>query len=376
MATLLEAPAGLKGLIVAETSIGEVRGAEGYYHYRGHPALELATTWSFEEVWGLLIEADPSADLSGGYRQLDADTAADIGLVARRSADLGSAVRAGMAIFGAARGFRATTVAAAEERRRNAIEVAAAMPTIVALVWAAREGLEVPEPDPNASHAADYLRMVTGATPSADLVAALEAYLIATLDHGFNASTFTARVITSTGADVASAVVGAMGALAGPLHGGAPSFVLDMLDEIGDPGNAAAWVDGALGSGAKIMGFGHAVYREVDPRSALLQGIAARIGGERLDQAAAIETVILGALRAAKPGATIATNVEYWAAVVLEACGIPRPLFTSTFSVSRVVGWTAHILEQAANNKIMRPSSRYVGELPAIVDVPPLVRKR
>ena len=364
MTALLKAPAGLKGLIVAETTIGEVRGAEGFYHYRGRSALELATTESFEAVWALLIEVDEAA-LDGAHRRLDDETATEIAELARCSADLGAAVRAGVAILGAARGYRPTTVAGPEERKRNAIEVAAALPTIVALVWSAREGLPTPGPDVGRGHCEDYLRMVTGSAPSPESTAALEAYLIATLDHGFNASTFAARVITSTGADVASAVVGGLGALSGPLHGGAPSFVLDMLDDIGDPENAAAWVARALESGDKIMGFGHAVYEEIDPRSALLQGIAARIGGPRVEQAAAVETVILDGLRAAKPNATIATNVEFWAAVVLEACRIPRPLFTATFSVSRVVGWTAHILEQAANNKIMRPSSRYVGTPPA-----------
>jgi citrate synthase len=364
MNTLLEAPAGLKGLIVAETSIGEVRGAEGFYHYRGRSALELATEASFEQVWGLLVEADPRSDLSGERRLLEPAVASQIGSVAVLSADLGAAVRAGVAVLGAARGYRATTLAGAAERQRNAIEIAAALPTIVATVWAAREGLAEPVPDPTLGHAADYLRMITGAVPTQEAAGALEAYLIATLDHGFNASTFTARVVTSTGADVASAVVSGLAALSGPLHGGAPSFVLDMLDEIGDPANAAAWTSAALEAGDKIMGFGHAVYEEVDPRSALLEGIAAQFGGPRVEQAAAVETVVLSSLRAAKPSATIATNVEYWAAVVLEACGVPRPLFTSTFAVSRVVGWTAHILEQAANNKIMRPSSRYVGPIP------------
>lgn len=365
MTDLLEAPAGLKGLVVAETSIGEVRGAEGFYHYRGRSALELAASESFESVWGLLVEADPVTELDGTHRQLGPGTAAQIADVAKQSSDLGAAVRAGMGVLAAARGYRPTTLAGPDERKRDAIEVAAAMPTIVAVAWAAREGLPIPVPDPGLGHCEDYLRMITGERPSPEAVAALEPYLIATLDHGFNASTFTARVITSTGADVASAVVGGLAALSGPLHGGAPSFVLDMLDEIGDPANAADWVAQALADDAKIMGFGHAVYHEVDPRSKLLQGIAAQIGGPRADQAAAIETVILDSLRAAKPNATIATNVEYWAAVVLEACQVPRPLFTSTFSVSRVVGWTAHILEQAANNKIMRPSSRYVGPLPS-----------
>lgn len=364
MTALLEAPAGLKGLIVAETSIGEVRGAEGYYHYRGRSALELAASESFEAVWGLLIGADP-AELGGSHRQLDPDTATAILDIGRRAPDLGAAVRAGVGLLGAARTFRPSTVADAEERKRDAIEVASALPTIVALVWAAREGHDEPSPDPALGHVEDYLRMITGSSPSVEAVSALQSYLIATLDHGFNASTFTARVITSTGADVAAAVVGGLDALSGPLHGGAPSFVLDMLDEIGDPANAAAWVQQALAGGDKVMGFGHAVYEDVDPRSALLQGIAARIGGPRVEQAAAVETVILEALRAAKPNATIATNVEFWAAVVLEACAIPRQLFTPTFAVSRVVGWTAHILEQATANKIMRPSSRYVGAQPS-----------
>jgi len=220
-------------------------------------------------------------------------------------------------------------------------------------------------PDPGLGHAADFVRMVTGACPSPELIRAVEPYLLLTIDHGFNASTFTARVVTSTGAGVASAMTAAVGALSGPLHGGAPSRVLDMLADIGEPTSTEAWAEARLAAGDKIMGFGHAVYRADDPRSDLLKEVAIGIGGELVERAIEIEGRMLSVLRAWRPGAVIVTNVEYYAAIVLHLAGLPQELFTPTFTTSRVVGWAAHILEQAADNKIMRPKARYVGPEPA-----------
>ncbi len=193
---------------------------------------------------------------------------------------------------------------------------------------------------------------------------AIEQYLILTIDHGFNASTFTARVVTSTGADVGAAVVAALGALSGPLHGGAPSRALDTLDEIGDPANTEAWVRDAVGRGERIMGFGHAVYRTADPRSVMLRDVALGLGGPLADFAVDVEATVERVLAELKPDRELHTNVELYAGVVMELAGLPRDLFTPTFAVSRMVGWSAHVLEQARDRAIIRPSARYVGPEP------------
>lgn len=219
-------------------------------------------------------------------------------------------------------------------------------------------------PDPALSHAADYVRMVTGTAPSVDHARAVERYLALTADHGFNASTFTSRVITSTGADIGGVLAGAVAALSGPLHGGAPSRVLDMIDAIGDPTDTERWARAELDHGRKLMGFGHAVYRSDDPRSLLLRETALGLGGELVDRAVEIERRMLSLLQTWKPDARIVTNVEFYAAIVLHLAGIPQDMFTPTFATSRIVGWSAHLLEQAADNKIMRPTANYVGVAP------------
>lgn len=206
--------------------------------------------------------------------------------------------------------------------------------------------------------------MITGREPAPEHVRAIEQYLIATIDHGLNASTFTARVIASTGADVFAAVCGAIGAFAGPLHGGAPDRALDALDEIAAHGDARAWATDQLAAGRRIMGFGHAVYRTVDPRSALLRDIAISLGGPLVERALTAEAAITEVLAQAHPDRPRYANVEFYAGVVMECCGIPRSMFTPTFTVSRVVGWSANIIEQAESRKIIRPSARYVGPPP------------
>jgi citrate synthase len=190
---------------------------------------------------------------------------------------------------------------------------------------------------------------------------ALEQYLILTVDHGFNSSTFTARVIASTGADAAAAAVGAIGALSGPLHGGAPSRALDTLDAIGMPERADAYVRELLARGERIMGFGHAVYRTEDPRSVMLRSVAARLGGDLVDLAISVERTITSVLAETRPDRPLYANVEYYAGVVMDRCGVPSDMFTPTFAVSRMVGWCANIAEQASDRRIIRPSAHYVG---------------
>ncbi len=206
--------------------------------------------------------------------------------------------------------------------------------------------------------------MITGEVPEDQFARGIEQYQITTVDHGFNASTFTARVITSTGADLAAAVVGGIGALSGPLHGGAPSRALDMLDAIGTPDKTDAWVRDAVDEGERIMGFGHRVYKTEDPRSRLLKGVAERLGGDMVDFAKQVEKTVVDVLAELKPGRELYANVEFYAGVVMDRCGLPREMFTPTFASSRVIGWCANILEQAADNRVIRPSARYVGPPP------------
>jgi citrate synthase len=208
---------------------------------------------------------------------------------------------------------------------------------------------------------ANYLHEVTGRVPDAATERALTAYLIAVMDHGFNASTFTARVIASTGADAAACLAGALGALTGPLHGGAPSRALEGLDAVGTSAGIEPWIRQELSAGRRLMGFGHAVYRTADPRAQLLKRVALAHGGARAELAQEFEQTAERLLAEAKPGRELHANVEFWAAVVMEQCGLPREMFTPTFAIARTIGWTAHLLEQARDPKIIRPSARYVG---------------
>lgn len=353
------APPGMKGLVVADTAIGDVRGAEGYYHYRGRSAVEIARTSSFEDAWALVLDGAGAPPITPERAVPQAALDVVQALVAAGASPV-DAYRGALATTGR---YRPTLDLSPEERRADAIRIASVTPTLLAAAHRLSRGERPVLPDASRSHAADHLRMITGEEPDARAVRAIEAYLVSTIDHGFNASTFTARVIASTGSDVASAVIGAVGAFVGPLHGGAPGRVLDMLDAIGDPANTGDWVRAELARGGKIMGFGHAVYRTEDPRSRLLHEMAQSFDDPLVARAERVEREILAALGAHKPDAPIQTNVEFYAAIVLHLCGIPAAMFTPTFAVARVVGWTAHVLEQAAAGKILRPASRYVGPL-------------
>jgi citrate synthase len=252
------------------------------------------------------------------------------------------------------------------ELRANAMQSSAVMPTLIMALYRLNKGLEPIDPNPYLPYAANYLYMLTGEVPDREHARAIEQYLILTTDHGFNASTFTARVITSTGADLGSAVVGAIGALSGPLHGGAPSRALDMLEAIGTPDRADAWIRERIEKGEKIMGFGHRVYKTDDPRSLLLRGVAERLGGDMAEFATQVEKTVVAILEELKPGRHLYANVEFYAGVVMDKVGLPPELFTPTFTSSRVIGWTAHILEQAADNRLIRPSAHYLGPEPPV----------
>ena len=363
------APPGLKGLAVADTVLGSVRGTEGFYHYRQHDAADLARCRTLEDVWTLQIDGalppDATAIDAGPLRALPEEAAAVVDAASARLADPMAVLRVGLLSVSALERRGPLLDRTVAQRRQDALRLAAIVPTVLARQHRRRHGLDPVEPDPALPHTQDYLRMTTGALPDQATARAVEQYLVATLDHGFNASTFTSRVVASTGADMAGSLVAAVGALSGPLHGGAPSRAMEMITEIGSPARAAPWARSRLAEGHKIMGFGHAVYRAADPRGVILRAAAASLGGDLVSLAAAIEQEILQVLAEWRPGNRIVTNVEYWAAVVLELAGLPRDMFTPTFAVSRTIGWSAHVLEQAEAGKILRPSARYVGPEPA-----------
>lgn len=384
-------PRGLKGVVVTDTEIGDVRGQEGFYHYRQYSAIELATRCSLEEVWHLLIDGclpdwrqrEAFAAEIQTLRRLDPRLRQILREIARPGSGpsgasganggmrggsgLGTGVapmdglRTALSLAGSIRGMRPLMDIDEDRRRGDALYACAVTPTILAALHRLKHGLEPIEPRDDLAYAANYLYMLTGELPEPDKAKAIEAYLISTIDHGFNASTFTARVIASTGADLTACLVGALGSLSGPLHGGAPSRALETLDAIGRPENADGWLRAKILAGERIMGFGHPIYRTEDPRSRMLKAIARGFGGDLVEFAIHVEQRVLTLLAELKPGRELHTNVEFYAGVVMELCGIPREMFTPTFACSRVIGWCANVLEQARDSKIIRPSARYVG---------------
>jgi citrate synthase len=377
-----EVPRGLEGVVVAETSVGDVRGLEGFYHYREYSAVDLARTRPLEDVWYLLFEGRLPATLAereafmrevAPLREVPRSVAEVLPAIAKAGDDFVplDALRTAVSLFGAANGFRPTLDIDAATLRSQALATCAVVPTLVTALWRLRQGLDPIAPRPDLPYAANYLAMMLGEVPSAEHAAAVEKYLISTVDHGFNASTFTARVITSTGADLGAAITGAIGALSGPLHGGAPSRALQMLDEIGTADNAEPWLRAAVERGDRLMGFGHRVYKTDDPRSLLLRDVADQLGGEKMELARHIESTAVRVLDEMKPGRRLYTNVEFYAGIVMDSCGVPREMFTPTFACSRVIGWCAHVLEQAADNRLIRPSAQYVGPPPP-QPVPPI----
>lgn len=367
---LITVPRGLKNVIVTDTRIGDVRGSEGFYHYRQYDATQLARTERFEDVWhlmyrGALPDAAESAAFAkriGELRVLDGPTVDLLRRVVTPAVEPLAALRVALAAAGILE--RPLFDLSEEERTDAALRYTALAPTIVAAAHRLSRGLDVIDADPTAAHAADYLRMSTGSTDAA-AVEALQTYLITTIDHGFNASTFAGRVVASSGSDMTSSILGALGAFLGPLHGGAPGRALAALDEIGAPTNTREWVRSKVAGGEVIMGFGHAVYRTHDPRAELLKEVVTqRYDSPLVRQATAVEAEIESAINELKPGRKLYANVEFYAGVLMSEVGLPPEMFTPTFGVARIVGWTANILEQAAERKILRPVARYVGPEP------------
>ena len=371
---LQDVPKGLAGVVVAETEVGDVRGQEGFYHYRQYNAVELADKRTLEDVWFLLFEGHlPSPDERQAfleekrqYRTIP-DSVRDVLPAIANAGDRFiplDALRTAVSLVGYAKDFRPSLDLDRTTLRANALQICSVIPTLIMALYRLSRGEEPIDPHPDLPYGANYLYMLTGEIPDPDKARAVEQYQMTTIDHGFNASTFTARVITSTGADLAAAVVGGIGALSGPLHGGAPSRALELLDTIGTVENARPYIENAVRKGERIMGFGHRVYKTDDPRSLFLRDVAERIGAEKLPFAKEVERTVVEVLAELKPGRDLYANVEFYAGVVMDHCDLPPDLFTPTFASSRVIGWCANILEQAADNRIIRPSARYVGPPP------------
>jgi citrate synthase len=366
-----DVPPGLEGVVVAETTIGDVRGQEGFYHYREYSAVELAEKRHLEDVWYLLFKGVlPDATESGAVakalrrrRNLPAGLHTLLPAIAQRGAPL-DVLRTAVSLLGSELAWRPTHDIGADELFEQCLTLCAVVPTILASAHRLREGLEPIEPRADLGFVANYLYMLTGEEPTAAHARAIEQYMVLTIDHGFNASTFTARVVTSTGADLGAAIVAAIGALSGPLHGGAPSRALDMLDAIGTPDRAEEYVRGAVERGERIMGFGHRVYKTDDPRSLLLRSVTEQLGGPLVEFSQSVERTTVDVLAELKPGRRLYTNVEFYAGVVMHTCGIPREMFTPTFAAGRAIGWCTHVMEQASHNRLIRPAARYVGPPP------------
>jgi citrate synthase len=324
---------------------------------------ELASRATFEEVVYLLRHGDPPD--AGELAAFRAALAGRRGLPAATVGLLRAAAARGVSSMDALR--MAADTLSLDASDDPALDLVARFPVIVAAYHRLLRGEEPVPPDPDLGHAANYLYMLRGEAPGGGSVRALETYLNTVSDHGMNASTFAARVIVATRSDLVSAVVGAVGALKGPLHGGAPGPALDVVFEIGSAENAEAVLRERLRRGERLMGFGHRIYRVRDPRADVLAAAAERLyatdaDGELYDLALKVEETALRLLAEHRPGRNLQTNVEFYTALLLHGLGLPIGLFTPTFAVGRVAGWTAHCLEQQAEDRLIRPQSEYVGE--------------
>jgi citrate synthase len=365
-----EAAPGLAGVAVARTEVSDVLGRKGFYHYRGYNAVDIARRGRVEDAWHLLLRGElPTAAQreefawqTAALRQLPDGVAELLPAVARlsRPGSLES-LRSAVSVTAQAMGCKPWTDQTSEETAEQAARFAAIMPTLAAQLFRLASGQPPVPPRADLGYSDNYLYMITGNEPDDRSRYAVERYLMLTIDHGFNNSTFTSRVIASSGADLGAVVTGALGALSGPFHGGAPARVFDMLDAIGSPDNAEAWLRRAISNGDKLMGFGHRIYKTVDPRSELLHEVARELHSERVEFAELVEKTAVELLAELKPGRELYANVEFYAGVVLEAAGLPREMFSATFACSRVIGWIANVLEQIRDNRIFRPLARYDG---------------
>ncbi len=353
---------GLEGVVAFASEIAEPDREGGALRYRGVDIEDLVGVVPFEQVWGLLVDGTFEPGLPPAEQHP----------LSIRTGDARVDLQASMAMLTQEWGFQQTLDIGPEQVRADL-----ARSSVMALSHVAQSARGIGQP-PVSQEEIDKCtsiseRFLTRWRGEADPghVKAIDAYWISAAEHGMNASTFTARVITSTGADVAAALSGAVGALSGPLHGGAPSRVLDMLDSVEQSGDADSWVKNALDEGERLMGFGHRVYRAEDPRARVLRRTAKELDAPRYYVAEALEKAALAELSARKPDRVLATNVEFWSAVVLDFAEVPPDLFTPLFACARTAGWSAHILEQKVTGRLIRPSAKYVGPGPRpVADVP------
>ena len=350
---------GLEGVVAFASEIAEPDREGGALRYRGVDIEDLVGNVPFEQVWGLLVDGAYEPGLPPAEQHA----------LTIRTGNARVDLQASLATLSQEWGFQEILDIEPEQVRTDL-----ARSSVMALSHVAQSARGIGQPpvpqeeiDKCDSISERFLTRWRGeANP--DHVKAIDAYWISAAEHGMNASTFTARVIASTGADVAAALSGAVGALSGPLHGGAPSRVLDMLDGVEESGDADKWVKDALDSGQRLMGFGHRVYRAEDPRARVLRRTARELGSARFEVAEALEEAALAELRARKPDRVLATNVEFWSAVVLDFAEIPPELFTPMFACARTAGWSAHILEQKTTGRLIRPSAKYIGPGPRGID--------
>jgi citrate synthase len=358
---LSKSPIGLDGIAAAETMLSHVDGERGELIIAGDRVGELVRKTGFEGVTARLWSAATGQPIG------EAMVRATLGAARERAfARLPALlpITRGLSVVD---GFRAAVAGLrAEAGLPHEASIVGAFPVIAgALVQHARGAHPVP-PDPAVSHAADTLSMLLDRRPEAREVEALDAYFVTVCDHGMNASTFATRVVASTQADLFASITAGYCALTGPLHGGAPEPVLEMLDAIGRRERIRPWVDDALARGERLMGFGHRIYRVRDPRADVLKGAVERLagGGADLPFAGAVEAYIREALRREKPDRPLDTNVEFFTAILLDALNIPRQAFTAVFAIARAAGWTAHAREQQRCGRLIRPSSAYIGRMP------------
>jgi citrate synthase len=355
---------GLEGVLAARTVISMVDGQNGRLVFRGYVIADLAEEMSYEEVAYLLwngelptrSQLDEISDKLRAKRSLNPAAQAALKALPADTHPM-DVLRTVVSAQGA-------TARLVKPDIEQAIANVAVFPTLLAAFHRQRQGKEWLEPRSDLGQAANYLYMLTGEEPASEKVQALNSYLVLLADHGMNASTFTARVIASTDSDLVSCLVGAIGALKGPSHGGAPSLVMEQLEQIGSPEKAETWGREALQRHERFMGFGHRVYRTYDPRAKILKAMCEKLNPTFYALASKWEEVALHLLQERHPERPQATNVEFYSAGVLQAVGLPTDFFPATFGISRAAGWTAHVLEQVSDNRLIRPQSEYVGPEP------------